>query len=68
MSKYGFALFIIFVSYIECDGSDILFQHIIDMYYRDREKSMGLLLLPKIKLEHIQLTPFSRMLLRYFSQ
>ncbi|KAL5500013.1 hypothetical protein EMCRGX_G011503 [Ephydatia muelleri] len=44
-----------------CNGSDILFQHITDMYYRDREKSMGLLLLPKIKLEHIQLTPFSRM-------
>ena len=61
MSKYGFALFMMFASYIQCNGSDILFQHITDMYYNDREKSMGLLLLPKIKLEHIQLTPFSRM-------
>eukprot|EP00731_Ephydatia_muelleri_P019605 Em0012g430a len=51
-----------------CNGSDILFQHITDMYYRDREKSMGLLLLPKIKLEHIQLTPFSRMRVDFAAQ
>eukprot|EP00731_Ephydatia_muelleri_P006390 Em0003g638a len=35
--------------------------YVADLYYRDREKGMGLLLLPKIKLEHIQLTSFSRM-------
>ena len=45
--------------YFQCDGSNILFQHITDLYYRDREKSMGLLLLHKFKLEHIQLTSFS---------
>ena len=43
------------------EATQILFQHISAMYYRDREKSLRLLLLPKIKLEHIQLTPFSRM-------
>ena len=47
--------------YFQRDESNILFQHITELYYRDREKSMGLLLLPKIKLEHIQVTSFSRM-------
>lgn len=47
--------------YFQRDGGNISFKHITDIYYRDREKSVGLLLMPKIKLEHIQLTSFSRM-------
>ena len=47
--------------YFQRDGSNILFQYITDLYYRDREKSMGLLLLPQIKHVHIQLASFSRM-------
>ena len=47
--------------YFQCDEGNISFKHITDMYYRDREKNVGLLLMPKIKLEHIQLTSFSRM-------
>ena len=36
-------------------------KHIEELYYQHKGNSMGLTILPKSKLEHIKLTPFSQM-------
>jgi hypothetical protein len=43
------------------DGKTICLQHIIDLYERDGGKGSGLSMVPKLKYEHLHLTPFSKM-------
>ena len=38
-----------------------MWQHLIDLYERDKKPGAGLTLLPKLKFEHIRLTSFSKM-------
>ncbi len=46
---------------IQKNGYEISWQHLTDLYERDAGKGSGLALVPKLKLEHIKLTPFSKM-------
>ena len=39
----------------------ILWDHIKELYKEDVKAGMGIRLVPKLKLEHVQLTPFSKM-------
>lgn len=45
--------------YMWNDGKHLLFRHISDLYYRDQE--FGLHVLPKLTLDHIVLTSYSKM-------
>ena len=49
---------------LQCNGSDILWSHILDLYHRDsgaQRESPGLAIAHKIKREHVYLTSFSKM-------
>lgn len=49
---------------LQCNGKEILWSHLWDLYYRDSGKikvAGGLSLVPKLKYEHIHLTSFSKM-------
>lgn len=47
---------------IQCNGKEIKWRHLIDLYYRNHSsKYPGLALLPKVKYEHVRLTSFSKM-------
>ena len=41
--------------------SFIMWQHLVDLYNRDKGKGTGLCMVPKLKFEHINLTSFSKM-------
>ncbi len=43
------------------NGKEIAWGHLVDLYYRDKGKASGLAMVPKLKLEHLQLTSFSKM-------
>ena len=45
---------------MQCNGKEIRWCHLKDLYERDRKGAAGLCLLPKIKYEHIHLTSFSK--------
>eukprot|EP00731_Ephydatia_muelleri_P013889 Em0007g1199a len=47
--------------HMQYKGKSITIKHIEEVYYIDKGNSIGLSLLPKIKLEHIKLTAFSKM-------
>ena len=49
------------IYYTQCNGKDISWGHIEDLYKRDCSKGSGLRLVPKIKYEHIYLTSYSKM-------
>ena len=54
----------IYIFDIQCNGSDIKWKYITDLYLRNTEQVTeipGLSLVPKIKYEHIHLTSFSKM-------
>lgn len=46
---------------MQCNGGEISWQHVVDLYYRDTAKPVGLRQVPKLKYEHIKLTSFSKM-------
>lgn len=46
---------------IQCRGKTIAWDHLKWLYNADTSQGAGLRLLPKLKLEHINLTPFSKM-------
>ena len=49
---------------IQCNGSDMKWKCITDLYVRNTEQvtgTPGLSLMPKIKYEHVHLTRFSKM-------
>lgn len=43
------------------NGKEIAWRHLVALYYRDKGKASGLAMVPKLKLEHLQLTSFSKM-------
>ena len=46
----------------QVNGKEILWSHLVDLYYNNRSKSNpGLALIPKLKYEHVNLTSFSKM-------
>lgn len=48
---------------IQCDGKDLRWKHILDLYYRNTwavRSTPGLSLLPKLTFEHATLTSFSK--------
>lgn len=48
-------------TYIKNDGRYILWDHLTDLYYRDKGKATGVSIVPKLKYEHIHLTSFAKM-------
>ena len=47
--------------YIQCNGKDIAWKHLEELYLLDTTSGNGLRLVPKLKYEHIHLTTFSKM-------
>ena len=57
-------LYCIYVLNIQCNGKELRWRHIVDLYYRNMgavKSTPGLSLLPKLTYEHIMLTSFSKM-------
>ena len=49
-------------TYMQCSGKEILWSHLVKLYYQNRPKlTPGLALLPKLKFEHINLTSYSKL-------
>ena len=46
---------------IQCNGKDIKWNHLEELYLLDTTPGNGLRLVPKLKYEHIHLTTFSKM-------
>lgn len=46
---------------LQKDGCYIAWQHLIDLYERDKGKATGLAMATKLKFEHIHLTSFAKM-------
>lgn len=46
---------------LQNNGREISWQHLKDLYERDMGKGSGLSMVPKLKLEHLKLTSFSKM-------
>ena len=46
---------------IQKDGNAISWQHLINLYEHDKGKGTGLTMVPKLKFEHVHLTPFAKM-------
>ena len=47
--------------FIQCNGKEISWERVVDLYYQDNAKPVHLKRVPKLKYEHIQLTSFSKM-------
>ena len=49
--------------HIQCNGMDISWRHLTELYERNRSRApdAGLALLPKLKYEHLHLTSYSKM-------
>ena len=45
---------------MQCDGQHIKWSHLAQLYHRNWGKT-GLVLVPKLKYEHVHLTAFSKM-------
>ena len=53
---------LIILKYLQCNGKEISWSHLVALYERNRNKdTAGLALLPKLKYEHIYLSSFSKM-------
>ena len=50
-----------FLYFSQCNGKHISWRHLQQLYEQDRGKATGLSLVPKLKYEHVYLTPFSKM-------
>ena len=46
---------------LQKNGKEISWGHLVELYYKDKGKGSGLAMVPKLKLEHLQLTSFSKM-------
>ena len=49
---------------MQCNGKEILWQHLKNLYQSDggaMKDAAGLAMVPKLKYEHVNLTPFSKM-------
>ena len=59
MINFGFGTCV----HAQINGEYISWQHLVELYRRNQATSdrAGLVVLTKLKLEHIELTPFSRM-------
>ena len=52
------------IDYMKVNGKSIQWRHLVDLYERIQNTSVasqGLCILPKLRLEHVKLTSFSRM-------
>jgi hypothetical protein len=52
------------VIYLQCNGMDISWSHLCELYTMDNDSNReapGLRVIPKLKYEHIHLTSFSKM-------
>ena len=49
--------------YKQCNGKEISWSHLVDLYMCDRgnKETPSLVLVPKLKYEHVYLTSFSKM-------
>ena len=56
---------VVFLVIMQCNGSSISWDHLHQLYERNRLEA-GLSLIPKLKYEHIHLTTFSKMRLLRF--
>ena len=69
---YSTLIVLIFVSHFQVDGYDISWKHIVDLYEEDigidRNGTTGLRRLPKLREEHINLTPKHRMKVKLAAQ
>ena len=50
-----------FLYFSQYNGKHISWRHLQQLYEQDRGKATGLSLVPKLKYEHVYLTPFSKM-------
>ena len=50
-----------FLLIIQCNGKNILWKHLEQLYEEDTSKEAGLRLIPKLKYEHVHLNSFSKM-------
>ena len=46
---------------IQCNGKDILWKHLEELYEEDTSEEARMRFIPKLKYEHIHLTSFSKM-------
>ena len=51
----------LYMMYMQCNGKDISWKHLEELYLLDTTSGNGLRLVPKLKYEHIHLTTFSKM-------
>ena len=49
------------VLYMQNNGKEILWSHLVSLYYKNHSEVSGLLIVPKLKYEHIYLTSHSKM-------
>lgn len=47
--------------YFQINGKTIQWKHLTDLWERDRLQSGGLSQVPKLRFEHVHLTPFAKM-------
>ena len=47
--------------YLQCNGKEISWSHLVELYEKDKGNASGLTVIPKIKMEHNNLTSFSKM-------
>ena len=52
---------IIYISYVYVNGKVIIWKHLKDLYQKLQSTAAGISLVPKLRLENVQLTSFSRM-------
>lgn len=43
------------------DGSEILWEHLVALYYRDAGRGTGMAMVQKLKFEHLYLNSFAKM-------
>ena len=48
-------------AFLQCNGKEMLWSHLTDLYKRDTAAGQGVRMIPKIKFEHISLNSFSKM-------
>ena len=54
-------IFYVYILFLQNDGKEISWQHLMILYEQDHGRGSGLALVPKLKYEHVHLTSFSKM-------
>ena len=57
----GIAIIMIIIIYSQKDGCEILWDHLVSLYYDDKGKRSGLAIAHKVKFEHLHLSSFAKM-------